>query len=193
VRTLLTGALSAHHAEHPLSPGIDVADIRALLAEHHRALADPALAEAIVERLGADGSIARDGTSIRLPTHRASTAGREEADRLVAAVSSSELAPPTVNELIATGFSRELIRVTCAEGRLIKISQDIVITPGLLARAESIVRERGDPPGLTVSAFREALGTSRKYALPILEYFDAKGITRRQGDVRLLRSSGGPR
>jgi selenocysteine-specific elongation factor len=37
-----------------------------------------------------------------------------------------------------------------------------------------------------VSRFREALGTTRKYALPLLERFDALGITRRDGDVRRL-------
>jgi selenocysteine-specific elongation factor len=71
---------------------------------------------------------------------------------------------------------------------LVRITQDIVITPALLARAEELVRASAAPPGLTVSSFREALGTSRKYALPILEYFDSRGITRRQGDVRVLRS-----
>ena len=43
-------------------------------------------------------------------------------------------------------------------------------------------------PSITVSDFRQALGTSRKYALPLLEYFDAHGVTRRHGDVRLLRN-----
>jgi selenocysteine-specific elongation factor len=40
---------------------------------------------------------------------------------------------------------------------------------------------------LTVSAFRELLGTTRKYAVPLLEYFDQQGVTRRQGDLRVLR------
>ena len=93
-----------------------------------------------------------------------------------------------MRELVAAGFGHELIRAVCADGRLVRISPDIVITPGLVARAEALLREAGAPPGITVSSFREALGTSRKYALPILEYFDARGLTRRQGDVRILRS-----
>jgi len=40
-----------------------------------------------------------------------------------------------------------------------------------------------------VSRFREALGTTRRYALPLLEHFDRKGITRRQGDIRRLAGS----
>jgi selenocysteine-specific elongation factor len=108
---------------------------------------------------------------------------------LVAAVQADELSPPTVRELIASGFGQELIWAVCAEGRLVRVSTDIVITPGVLARAEAFLRTTAGPGGITVSGFREGLGTSRKYALPILEYFDSKGLTRRQGDVRVLRSS----
>ena len=42
-----------------------------------------------------------------------------------------------------------------------------------------------------MSAFREALGTSRKFALPLLEWFDHRGITRREGDLRFPRDAGG--
>ncbi len=44
--------------------------------------------------------------------------------------------------------------------------------------------------GITVSAFRESLGTSRKYALPMLEYFDRTGVTRRDGDLRFPQKPG---
>jgi selenocysteine-specific elongation factor len=40
---------------------------------------------------------------------------------------------------------------------------------------------------MTVSDVRAALGTSRKYAVPLLEYLDAQGVTRRAGDVRVAR------
>jgi selenocysteine-specific elongation factor len=180
-------ALARYHAEHPLRQGPDVGEVRTILAEHQRVLSDPTLAEALLDRLAGEGTIVREGAVVRLPTHRASTAGWEEADRLVAAVAEGEPAPPTVRELVAAGFGQELIRAACADGRLVRISAELVVSPGFLARAEEIVRTRGGPPGLTVSAFREAVGTSRKYALPLLEYFDARGLTRRQGDVRILR------
>jgi hypothetical protein len=55
-------------------------------------------------------------------------------------------------------------------------------------RARSIVSDAG-PGGITVSAFREALGTTRKYAMPILAWFDLRGITRRDGDRRVARDA----
>ena len=70
--------------------------------------------------------------------------------------------------------------------------------PGLPGRAALVGQlgggggRRGDgpppesePEGFTVSEARQALGISRKYALPLLTYFDATGITRRQGDRRV--------
>ena len=181
-------ALAAHHREHPLRPGLEIADARAFLAEVDPALGDPGLADAVLARLGDHGKVARSGSAVRLPSHRASTAGRDDADRLLEAVRSAEPAPPTVKELAAAGFSRELIDAACADGRLVRISAELVMTPELLARAEAVARRAGDAGGITVSAFRQALGTSRKFALPLLEYFDATGITRRQGDVRVLRN-----
>jgi len=118
-----------------------------------------------------------------------STEGSEEADRLVGAVRAGEPGPPTVRELHAAGFGRELIEAICAEGRLVRVSPDIVLTPELLAAAEAVLRTIAMEEGtVTVSAFRERLGTSRKYAVPILEHFDARGLTRREGDVRVLRT-----
>ena len=45
------------------------------------------------------------------------------------------------------------------------------------------------PDGVTVAQVRDALGTTRKHALPLLAHFDATGVTRRRGDLRI----GGPR
>jgi selenocysteine-specific elongation factor len=185
----VVGHLRAFHDARPLREGMDIADVRAALASHGGALGDPGLAEAIIEHLVEAGSAVRAGTVLRLPEHRARTEELPDAERLVAVVSEGEPTAPTIKELIERGFAPDLIRAVCADGRLVRVSPAIVVTPELLARAEELVRERARPPeGLTVSAFREALGTSRKYALPVLEHFDHRGLTRRQGDVRMLRN-----
>jgi selenocysteine-specific elongation factor len=183
----LLAALADEHHSHPLRPGLEVGEARLILAGTAHAFSDPDLAEALLDHLAGTGRLARQGTVVRLPDHSPSTAGRDDADRLVEAVRQGEPTPPSVRELESAGHGLELIRAACAEGRLVRISADIVVTPEFLARAEEIVREHGVPPGLTVSRFREALGTSRKYALPILEHFDGRGLTRRQGDLRVLR------
>jgi selenocysteine-specific elongation factor len=183
----LIAHLAAYHQEHPLRPGLEIGDARIELAERSSRFSDPGLGDALIAHLARSGQVVREGTTLRLPTHGTSTAGREDADRLVAVVEGAEPTPPSVKELTAQGFGPELIKAVCTDGRLVRISPEVVVTPAFLARAEAVVRERGGAPGVTVSAFREALGTSRKYALPILEYFDARGFTRRQGDYRVLR------
>jgi selenocysteine-specific elongation factor len=182
----LTEALRRHHADHPLVEGLPLADARGVLATSHPALFDPDLADAVLAHMGEDGGVARTATAVRLTEHQPTTAGREDAERLIEAVRNAEPTPPTLKELVAAGFGRELIDAVCAEGRLVKVSADLVVSPEFIARAEEAVRA-GGTAGTTVSDFRQALGTSRKYALPILEYFDARGLTRRQGDLRVLR------
>jgi selenocysteine-specific elongation factor len=158
-----------------------------VLAERSGRFSDAGLADALIAHLTRAGDLVREGTTLHLASHRASTAGREDADRLVEAVVGAEPTPPSVKELMAQGFGEELMQAVCNDGRLVRVSADIVVTPQFLVRAKDIIRDRGKPPGITVSAFREALGTSRRYALPILEYFDSRGLTRRQGDYRVLR------
>lgn len=184
----LISHLASHHEAHPLRLGLDVGEARTVLAERFARFADPGLADALIAHLIGAGEVAREGTTLRLATHRASTAGREDAERLVQVVEGAEPTPPSVKELIGQGFEEELIKAVCADGRLIRVAPDVVASPAFMARGEAILKQHGSPPGLTVSAFREAMGTSRKYALPILEYFDARGLTRRQGDYRVLRA-----
>jgi selenocysteine-specific elongation factor len=72
---------------------------------------------------------------------------------------------------------------------LVRLSPDLVVTPAVLDHATRVAREHA-AGGMTVSALREALGTSRKYAVPLAEYLDATGVTRRQGDLRFPRDAG---
>ena len=96
------------------------------------------------------------------------------------AVQGAEPAPPTVPELEGTGFPRALIDTVVRSGSLVRISPDVVLTAAFVERAVEIVRAAGDR-GVTVSALRAELGTSRKYAVPLMEHLDRAGVTRREG------------
>jgi selenocysteine-specific elongation factor len=60
------------------------------------------------------------------------------------------------------------------------------MTAEFVAQAETLLKNEGQD-GITVSTFRDRMNTSRKYAIPLLEYFDNKGVTRREGDLRIVR------
>ena len=94
-------------------------------------------------------------------------------------------APPDPNS-----FDRALLRRLVQEGHLLNLD-GIYFATQTLDRAHAVVKELlgQHPDGITTSAFREAANTTRKYAVPLLEALDARGITRRRGDLRIA----GPR
>lgn len=188
---VLLEALARFHAEHPLAPGEDVAAVREMLGahlSHAGTTSDPGLVEAVLDDLERRGEIAREGTSLRRSTHRVAAEQSDDVRRLVETVAAGEPTPPTVAELVAAGVGREAIGAAVRAELLIRVSNELVMTPGFVRRGRDAVRASG-ASGITVGAFREALGTSRKYALPLLEHLDARGITRREGDVRVAREN----
>ena len=188
----LDAELAAFHENHPLDEGLDLPAARAILVHGLQVAGAPrevSLADALLSALSESGRVLREGSTVRLASHTASLAGREEeASRLVRAVADAEPTPPTLQELTSAGFAPEVIDAATRAGMLVRVSGDLVMTPGLVAHAEAVVRGSGSN-GITVSAFREALGTSRKYALPLLEHLDQRKITLRRGDLRFPRES----
>jgi selenocysteine-specific elongation factor len=186
----LEAALAAFHQDHPLDEGLELARARALVVrslEEAEVAGNASLADALLNALSESGRVVREGSTVRLASHAASLAGREEeTGRLVRAVADAEPTPPTVQELASAGFAPEVIDAAARAGMLVRLSRDLVMTPGLVARAEALVRGSGKN-GITVSAFREAMGTSRKYALPLLEHLDQAKVTVRRGDLRFPR------
>jgi selenocysteine-specific elongation factor len=74
-------------------------------------------------------------------------------------------------------------------GALVKVGQDLYRgsqIAGVRARVDAHLNEKGR---MTAAEFRDLLGTSRKYAVPLLEWLDAHGVTIRNGDYRTLRKT----
>jgi len=192
VAASVTASLTSFHMEQPLAEGmpLDVARRTVLDAvREHGTRAEPGIADAMLDHLADDRVITRDATTVRLATHAVSLVEHEpELDTLIAAISGEhEATPPTVKQLVASGFDPALIDAAGRSGRLIRLSPDLVVTPAVLAHAVEVAREHAED-GMTVSALREALNTSRKYAVPLAGYLDATGVTRRQGDLRFPRA-----
>jgi selenocysteine-specific elongation factor len=185
-----TEAASAHHRDRPLEPGAGVETIRRAIAgglpPRSRGAAD-----AILQTLVQAGALVRDASTVRLPGHRpALEERRPDLDRVLEAVRSAEPTPPTIAELGRAGHARGVIDAAIRSGELVRISPELVLTRDFVDRAVREITGAGDS-GLTVSALREALGTSRKYALPLMEHLDQRGITIRRGDVRVARRARG--
>jgi selenocysteine-specific elongation factor len=187
----LTAWLAGFHREHPLEEGAPLGDARRTVAGSLRAGGAPTedgLVEALLDDLEARRRVARTATTVRLVEHRVDLGSRaDDVGRLLAAVSGEhESSPPTLKELLAAGLGRDVVEAAARAGVVIRISPELVVTPALIERATAAVREAGER-GITLSALREALGTSRKYAVPLAEHLDRTGITRRRGDLRFLK------
>ena len=193
VDIVVTEMLASHHAEHPLDQGADLVLVRRAVTRTLRGARVPSensLADALLADLDERGITARDSITIRLSSHRVELETRTpDVERLLAAIGGErEATPPTVKELIAAGIPRDVIDAAARKVFVVRLTPDLVVTPEFVARAEAAIRDAGDA-GITVSAIREVLGTSRKYAIPLMEWFDAQSITRRQGDLRFLRDA----
>ena len=71
------------------------------------------------------------------------------------------------------------------EGKLIRISEDLVLHTTALARLRNdLAQKRGRR--FSVPTFKDWTGVSRKYAIPLLEYLDREHVTKREGDERML-------
>jgi selenocysteine-specific elongation factor len=188
VERALTKDLAAFHRDHPLDEGAPLDEVRRTAIASlrpARARAEGSLAEALLDDLVARGVVVKTASVVRLASHRVDLGGRtEDLDRLLAAVSGErEPTPPTVGELVAAGFDRDVIDAAARAGVVVRIAQDLVVAPSLVERATTLVRANPDA-GVTVSRVRAELATSRKYAVPLVEYLDRIGVTRREGDLR---------
>jgi len=104
-----------------------------------------------------------------------------------------------VNELAAAAgvdaaVARKALSRLAGEGSVVRLSPELHFDAAAVesAREALVACLQARPDGATAADLRDALGVSRKYAIPLLEYFDAQGVTKREGDVRVLRKSGGP-
>ena len=189
----LRAEIVAFHRDHPLEEGAGLPEMRRAVSDALRragAPSDPDLVQALIDAVAGGGDMVRTAATIRLASHRIELDARSgDLERLLAAVGGEqEATPPTVKDLLSTGLGRDVIEAAAREGLIVRVSPDLVFTPALVARAEALVQATG-ADGITVSAFREGLGTSRKYAVPLLEWFDQRGLTRREGDLRIARAT----
>ncbi|MBX6362967.1 MAG: selenocysteine-specific translation elongation factor [Gemmatimonadetes bacterium] len=189
-RQALLHRADEYHAAHPLRPGIE--------REELRRARPPAAAGAVVawalDGLIADGELVAHGAHVARrgfqPT--LSPAQRALRDRLLTAFESAALTPPSIGELPEDVREhpdlRALLRLLEVDGKLVQLAPDMYISALSIQRAIAVARERLAGRGaLAPTDFKEIFPVSRKYLIPLLEWFDRSGVTTRRGDLRSLR------
>lgn len=188
----LRADLGGFHAQFPDELGPDAARARRMFLPR---LPAPAFA-ALVDALLADGSLARSGAWLHLPTHRITLTATEDAlyQRIRPWLEEAALDPPWVRELARRAgqdeaVMRRLVRKLARQGRLYQVVRDLFYLPESVDRLAAVVQELEHADGETrAAAFRDRTGLGRKRAVQVLEFFDRVGYTRRVHEAHRLRS-----
>lgn len=178
-------ALKIYHSSFPLRSGMPREELRSKVGLSAR-LWTPAL-----KLLVATGILREEGTTVALPNHRGGTfSRREEVERVLSVLRREPYAPPNGNDLLlAARTDQGLLAALADEGEITSVGEGLYFEKTayqmMVERTREIIETSGE---VTVASFRDAMGTSRKYALTFLEHLDNKRITQRVGDARVLGS-----
>ncbi len=183
--------LNAFHRNNPYQAGMPREAIHGRLAE-----ATPErLVSSAVSRLADQGRIELVKDLMRLAGHRVrlSDEDQETGRRIEEILGEAGAMPPTVKDL-AESLGREperlrpLLDYLAGQGRLVKVSEELYYLPDVLQDLQDrLLRHLGEKGRIQASEFKTLSGTTRKYTIPLLEYFDRIRLTLRVGDERVLR------
>src|SRR5581483_2054941 len=172
VRTNAAERALAHHRKQPMEPGIELPALASALRitpEQLRAALDSA----------PELSVARG--VVRHSSHASSASDSPEATALVAALMTSPFSPPAPSDV---GADRALVRALVREGVLVDLDGVVFAADALTQARDRVVAALRAQGSVTVADIRDALGSTRKFVLPIVGWLDREGITRRRGDNR---------
>jgi len=184
------------HRREPLARGM----ARELLRERLFARAAPEIFRAALARAEASGSLVAERELVRASGHtlELSPADAELRDRLERIYREAALEAPTLEEALAGAggaggrreHARKIFQLLVGAGTLVRVREDLFFHRAALDRLVASLRDYGarhEPERLIdVAAFKELSGVTRKYAIPLLEYFDRERVTRRAGDKRII-------
>ena len=183
--------MRAYHERYPLKEGISKEELRSTAGQFAR----QRLFNMAVRELEKRGEIVVERENIRLSGHRVNLKGELEdlRSKIGETYMDAGLTPPTIKELMEKfagqwSLAESVIKVMLKEGSLIKINEDLYFHKEVLARLREnykalLVREGKATP----ASMKELTGLSRKFIIPLMEYFDITKLTISAGDHRILR------
>lgn len=183
-------ALVAFHAAHPGQAGLPKARLAQQAAPYLGATAFEALLGEAVH----DGKAIVVGGQVGHPASQgaARKAQEQEAQTLLGALQAGGAAPTMPPKLfdeagLGAKTGQHALTTLVRDGRAVHIGGDLYLAVDALEHCKQAVCAHLETGGAgTVAALKDAMGTSRRYAVPLLEYFDTQGVTVRSGDIRSL-------
>lgn len=182
IRTQVADALARYHATHPLRHGMPREELRTLLN------VAPFEFNLLLKNLKAERLLTTKGKWIALPAHRVLFSPFElvKVQALLDQFAVAPFAPPSVKDARNT-IGRDLFYRLLESGDLVQVSDEVVFRRDdyetMQTQTRALIEKNGK---VTAAEVRDLFGTSRKYALALLEHFDKIGLTIRDGDFHRL-------
>ena len=175
--------IDAAHKAHPERRGMELNELRVEFGS---------LAPAVFDELIVDlcrGGFVRAGSAIAKRLHQASLPPelKTATDKIRVALATKPFDPPSRKELLKSEQDRQALRFLIENGDIVEVSDELVLPQDTVNKMQAAIADFISSHGpATASQLRATIGTSRRVIIPVLEYFDRKGVTRRVGDERVL-------
>lgn len=188
---LIARNITAYHKKNSLKEGMPKEELKASQAS----FVSTKLFNMVMNSLGKKGIIVSDKDNVRLAGHQVEFSGELDSLRrdIAGIYNEAGLTPPSLSDVMnkfkeQKTKAQSIIKLMLKEGSLIQINEDLCFS------RESLEKLRGDYKAqlikdgkATPASFKDLTGLSRKYIIPLMEYFDTNKLTVRVGDHRILR------
>lgn len=182
--------LQDYHREFPLREGFPKEELR---SRKFPQLSSKQL-QFVLAAMEEDGLVKVHAQDVSLPdfTPRPGPAQQQQVDSILKLYREGGYQPPTWSDAarqagLAEAQRGEVLQYLLRQGMLVRVSDELLFHPVPLQEIRrSLVAFLQDREEISVGEARDLWQTSRKYALPLLEYFDRERVTRRVGDKRVL-------
>jgi len=187
-REKLVATLEAFHKANPLVGGISKEELREKLGLHQTVM------EAMLAQLTRDKKAEVAGEQVRLAGRGVELKDEEaKAKELIEkAFAHAGLKVPLMKEVLENlpvdkTRAQKLVTLLLRDRVLIKLADDLVFHQTALQTLRQVMAtQKAKTPKIDVAGFKDLLGVTRKYAIPLLEYLDQQRVTRRVGDERII-------
>ncbi len=192
LRSLALSVLEQFHRANPLRPGMSREELRGRAGG-----ADEKVFAYLLGALQTDGALVLERDKVRLAAHEIRLSGDQQRalDQVEHDFLKAGAAPPSPEEALGRaglrgGEEHELFQVLIESRRLVRVKESLFFHTAALDAIQdklvALLRERKD---IGPADIKDLLGISRKYAIPLLEYFDGRRVTARVGERRVLRGA----
>ena len=194
LRSQTLALLEAFHGENPLRGGISREELRSRVGH-----AQERVFAQLLGVLEAEGMVRSERDQVRLASHAIRLSPEQErvVKGLEADFRSAGAAPPSPEEALARhgvkgNEKHDLFQVLVADRTLLRVKESLFFhAEALRSIQEQLVALLRQKKEIGPADFKDLFGVSRKFAIPLMEYFDAQRVTVRVGERRVLREGYG--